>query len=302
MEKDKKINIKRLVILLIVVVALVVGIKLFQSLTGDKAVLKKIGYNKDDISVIMDKLSETDLEKILNMDHQIKLVNILGEKYYLSKNLEKYLNYSNNNTDKSTDDIIAIVNVGADKAWYEDLKTTSLSKGISMLVNKFYALPDDYNPDDIVNISIQYAYDNQTIKEEVYNNYIRMWKAANDEGLVLIVNSSFRTLEQQKKEYDIAGDEYAARPGHSEHQTGLAIDIVTYDIIGNQFEETNEFKWLQNNAHNYGFILRFPKGKEYLTGYNYESWHYRYLGADLATKVYESGLTYDEYYAYYLDN
>ena len=100
---------------------------------------------------------------------------------------------------------------------------------------------------------------------------------------------------------DMSNDDYASRPGFSEHQTGLALDIVTDNIIGNEFENTDEFKWLQENAHLYGFILRYPKDKEYITGYNYESWHYRYVGKELATKIKESGLTYDEYYAYYCE-
>ena len=96
-------------------------------------------------------------------------------------------------------------------------------------------------------------------------------------------------------------DEYAARPDYSEHQSGLALDIITYGASGETFDTTDAFKWLQKNAHKYGFILRYPKDKEDITGYAYESWHYRYLGKDLATKVKKSGLTYDEYYAYYLD-
>ena len=87
-------------------------------------------------------------------------------------------------------------------------------------------------------------------------------------------------------------DTYSARPGHSEHQTGLAFDVGAID---DNFGSTAAGKWLANNAHLYGFIIRYPKGKENITGYKYEPWDIRFLGIDIATKVYESGLTLDEY-------
>ena len=91
------------------------------------------------------------------------------------------------------------------------------------------------------------------------------------------------------------------RAGYSEHQTGLALDIVTYGASMDTFENTDEFKWLSDNAYKYGFILRYPKGKEKLTGYSYESWHYRYVGKDVAKKIHDLDITYDEYYAYYIE-
>jgi LAS superfamily LD-carboxypeptidase LdcB len=87
-------------------------------------------------------------------------------------------------------------------------------------------------------------------------------------------------------------DTFSARPGHSEHQTGLAIDVNSID---DSFAATPESAWLASNAHRYGFIIRYPKGKEHITGYKYESWHIRYLGVDTATAVYNSGLTLEEY-------
>ena len=96
-------------------------------------------------------------------------------------------------------------------------------------------------------------------------------------------------------------DQFAARPDFSEHQTGLALDIFTPGAGMTTFENTKAFKWLKENSYKYGFILRYPEGKEKLTGYSYEPWHYRYLGKDLAKKVYDSGLTFDEYYTYYLE-
>ena len=295
----KKEEIKKIIIIVVCVAVLVTIIMLIKGCDSTKSDLKKIGYSKDEINTIIGKLNDEEINKILNMEYNKNLVSIINEQYYIPYNLDRYLSYANKN--ENIKDVISIVNVGADNEWYTNTKETNVDEGIKMLVNKFHYLKEDYLPDDIVPISNWYAYAGHSTKKGVYDKYVSMWEAANKEGLTLLVNSSYRTFEDQQNEYDMSNDDYASRPGFSEHQTGLALDIVTYDIQGNEFENTDEFKWLQENAHNYGFILRYPKDKEYITGYNYESWHYRYVGKDLATKVKESGLTYDEYYAYYCE-
>ena len=295
----KKDEIKKIIIIVVAVIILISIIMLIKGCDSTKSDLKKKGYSKDEINTIIEKLSDEDITKILNMDYNKNLVSIINEQYYIPYNLDRYLEYSNKN--ENIKDVISIVNVGADSDWYTNTKETNVNEEIKMLVNKFHYLKNDYLPDDIVPISNWYAYEGHSTKKEVYDKYVSMWKAADQQGLRLLVNSSYRTFEDQQNEYDMSNDDYASRPGFSEHQTGLALDIVTDNIIGNEFENTDEFKWLQENAHLYGFILRYPKDKEYITGYNYESWHYRYVGKDLATKVKESGLTYDEYYAYYCE-
>lgn len=300
MEKKLDKNmIKRLVFVVVFVVVVVGIILIIQNSNKTEKALKELGYSKEDITVITEKLSETDIEKVLNMEYNQKLASIISAQYYIPDNLDRYLAYSPKAD--NIDDIISIVNVGADSEWYTNTEETNLDDGIKMLVNKFHYLNEDYLPDDIVPISNWYAYEGHSTKKEVYDHYVSMWNDANEQGLVLLVNSSYRTFEEQQEQYDMSNDDYASRPGYSEHQTGLALDIVSDGVQGNEFENTDEFKWLQENAHKYGFILRYPKDKEYITGYNYESWHYRYVGEELATKVKESGLTYDEYYAYYCE-
>ena len=141
--------------------------------------------------------------------------------------------------------------------------------------------------------------------------YVEMWNAAYADGIYLLALSTYRSKAEQEQEYkyykDYKGEKYAdsiaARPGWSEHQTGLAIDLYSKkDYKADTFDQSETFKWLSENAVKYGFILRYTKGNEDITGYHYESWHYRYLGKELAQKVVDSGLTYDEYYAFYLDN
>ena len=92
-------------------------------------------------------------------------------------------------------------------------------------------------------------------------------------------------------------DTYSARAGHSEHQTGLAIDVSSNNSDMITFEVSPSFKWMKENAHLYGYILRYQKGKEDITGYKYEPWHYRYVGKEIATLLYQTGLTFDEYVA-----
>ena len=97
-------------------------------------------------------------------------------------------------------------------------------------------------------------------------------------------------------------DEIAARPGHSEHQTGLALDIFcTTNSNTKTFKDSEAYQWLLNNAYKYGFILRYPEGKENITGFTFESWHYRYVGTEIATYIYENDITFDEYYAYFTE-
>lgn len=154
-----------------------------------------------------------------------------------------------------------------------------------LIANKTYALPSIYNPGT---------------DDEAYNALDEMQTAAAKEGIVLYVVSGFRDYDTQEEIYNryvsydgkANADRYSARPGHSEHQTGLAFDL---NELEESFGETREGKWLAANAHKYGFIIRYPKGKEHITGYMYEPWHVRYLGKDIATKVYNSGLTLEEY-------
>lgn len=160
-----------------------------------------------------------------------------------------------------------------------------------LFVNKIYGLPSDYYPD---------------LDPEAKRKVDLMIKAAKDEiNKEIIAFSGFRSYNYQKKIYNSSveanGEEYAqrysAKPGHSEHQTGLAFDLggqMKY-WLELEFEDTEEGIWLSENAHRFGFILRYPKDKEHITGYAYEPWHFRYVGEDHASKIYEKEITLEEY-------
>lgn len=154
-----------------------------------------------------------------------------------------------------------------------------------LVVNKTYSIPEDYAPG--IDPEAQAAFD-------------EMESAAADEGISLWIRSGYRSYSYQKQLYEnyaakdgyAEADTYSARPGHSEHQTGLAFDL---NSLSTSFGETAEGKWLAENCWKYGFIIRYPQGKEEITGYQYEPWHVRYLGKDVAKDVYDSGLTLEEY-------
>lgn len=129
------------------------------------------------------------------------------------------------------------------------------------------------------------------------------------ENLTIKAMSTYRSFSYQnnlytayvKKDGEDLANTYSAKPGHSEHQTGLALDVYNETASYTDFENTQEYTWMQKNAYKYGFILRYPKEKEKITGYSYESWHYRYVGFEIAEYIQKHNLTYDEYYMQFLD-
>ena len=164
--------------------------------------------------------------------------------------------------------------------------------GGHIIVNKDYKLPADYNPG---------------LSHEAKKQFDKMQQNALSEGYQLIIVSEFRSYTYQQNLYQNyiqqhgkqEADRFSAPPGHSEHQTGLAIDVATPESAQNSmisFGQTKASAWVRANAHRYGFIVRYPKGKEHITGYMYEPWHLRYLNIDDATKIYKSKLTMEEYY------
>lgn len=154
-----------------------------------------------------------------------------------------------------------------------------------LVVNKTYPLPSTYNPG---------------MNSEAMAAFESMKKAAATDGINLFIVSGFRSYSYQANLYknyvarsgQSEADRFSARPGHSEHQSGLAMDL---NSASSSFAGTKEAIWLANNSYRFGFIVRYPEGKESITGYKYEPWHMRYLGIENAAKVYASGLCLEEY-------
>ena len=293
--------------------------------------LLQLGYSNDDVKVFIDKLEDEEEKDLINRTPQLEedgykefLPYFFKCNYFLYNKLDLYLEeiitkkkdffkYKEPNT-YDYNKLVSIVNSHANEKPYTSDRVSDISKGVAMIANKHYQL-GDYAPDDLVSIDWKYRFGLQNdviqVRQEVYDAYLEMWNAAHEEeDIYLLALSGYRSKAEQEKEYnyykDLKGEAYAdtiaARPGWSEHQTGLAIDIYSKEnSSANTFDTSKTFEWLSNNSYKYGFILRYTKGNDDITGYHYESWHYRYLGKELASKVHDSGLTYDEYYAFYLD-
>ena len=314
MYSKRKLNYKLIFTIIVIIIAIAAGTigikKYIDYRNSNEFKLKQIGYNETEIKDIT-KLKDNQIKAILKKKYNRLNIKFIRQKYFITNNLDRYIKYYNNHKDDKISHIVSIVNVCADEDYYDKdtVKKTDISKKELMLVNKFNYLDENYAPDDIVKVSVQFAYGDNEIKKEVYEKFRSMYNDAKKEGLYLIITSSYRDYNFQKELWDSyanqKGDEWAdsvsARAGYSEHQTGYTLDIVTYKANMSSFEKTDEFKWLQDNAYKYGFILRYPKDKEDITGYSYESWHYRYVGKDVATKIKKLGITFDEYYAYFIE-
>lgn len=229
--------------------------------------------------------------------------------YYKEEYEERYKNYQEKNPNLSEEDVITRVNIGLDYPYYTNTKKTKDLNKIYILTNKYLYMPNNYVPDHLEVIDSKYTNGTKKLVAEAKIKFEEMAEDASLEGYRIRIISAYRSYEYQKGLYDSyvekdgtqQADTYSARPGYSEHQTGLVIDIDNGVIDYNHFENTKEFNWMQENAYQYGFILRYPKGKENITGYTYESWHYRYVGAKIATYIRENNITFDEYYVRFID-
>ena len=235
-----------------------------------------------------------------------QLKNIQNElDYFNEEYIDRYLSYKNNHKKLTINQVIKDVNMNLDQKEYENSYPTKEKKEDLILVNKYYYLSPDCIPNNLETISINYARSNMRLVSSAKNAFEEMAQAAEKDGLKIIAMSTYRSYNYQqnlynryvKKDGKEKADTYSARPGYSEHQTGLAVDICNETEDYTNFESTQEFVWMNNNAHNYGFILRYPKGKENETKYQYESWHYRYVGIEVAKYIHEHNISFEEYHA-----
>ena len=251
-----------------------------------QVVAKKINTNK-----------EIKLNKLDNIDQEIN--------YFNMNYLDRYVLYKENHKEMPTKQVIKDVNMQLDKEVYKDsLKATNLNT-TKVLVNKHYYLENNYVPDNLETISTRFALSNMKMVNIAKTAFEEMASTAKKENLNIIAMSCYRSYDYQVNLYNKyvrsdgqeKADTYSGRPGHSEHQTGLAVDVYNGKENYTNFEKTKEFEWMNKHAHEFGFILRFPKDKESETGYIYESWHYRYVGKEIAQYIKEHNISYEEYYA-----
>ena len=242
---------------------------------------------------------------------KLSLLNNIDKKidYFHYNYLDRYLDYQKKYPNLSDIDIVTRVNLGLDQPFYQNTKPSNELNKITILVNKYTYLPEDYVPNNLTKVSNLFSTSTRELVYEAKEAFEKMAAQAQEDGYTIRVISAYRSYHYQKGLYDNyvsrdgidIADTYSARPGYSEHQTGLVVDIDNGKLDFNHFEDTEEFHWMENNAYLYGFILRYPKGKEDITGYDYEAWHYRYVGKEIASFIQQNNLTFDEYYVRYIE-
>ena len=199
--------------------------------------------------------------------------------------------------------IIYFIFVSKSNKFYKNIKLIKNPDDFLVLVNKNNKLYSKYKPKDLEIINLKYSNKDKYLRKEAKEAFEKLSDDASKLNLSIIAVSTFRSYSYQKNLYldyvNKKGKEYAdacsARPGHSEHQTGLALDVMGSNKDYNKFDESKEFNWMINNAYKYGFILRYPKGKEHITGFKYEPWHYRYVGKEAAKIIHDKNITLEEY-------
>lgn len=192
----------------------------------------------------------------------------------------------------------------ADESVPDDLDSPD---SITVIVNKLRALPADYTPDDLVELSSDFTEGSQQLRQEAAEEAEAMFAAAQEDNIALQAISSFRSYDYQQELYDSYLEQYgdghtngmSARPGHSEHQTGLALDVDSADgehTLQTSFGQTEAGQWLADHAHEHGFVIRYPDGAQDITGFQYEPWHLRYFGEQYSTQIFEnSGIAEEQF-------
>ena len=259
------------------------------------------------INTIKDKQKENEKVELSPKEKKLLQLKNIHKKidYFNDSYLNRYIYYQENNPTLSTKQVIKDVNMNLDLIHYEDKIPARNLNDKFILVNKYYYLEEDYVPNDLEELNKQYALNNMKMVKDAKEAFETMSKDAKKEGLKIIAMSTYRDYAYQttlynnyvKQDGKEAADTYSGRPGFSEHQTGYAVDVYNDDEQYTNFHLTKEFKWMQEHAKEYGFILRFPENKEKETGYQYESWHYRYVGIDIAKYITDKDITLEEYHA-----
>ncbi len=250
--------------------------------------------------------NDIDLINLSKSDNETTL-KLLEEKYFIKKNLKRYLNYYSSHSKLSLTEIVKRVNSNIDEKFYTDVKSTDLTKGNLLICNKYNKLSESYVPENLVTISSTYSSAGARLVKEAAEAFEYMCKDAANYGQTIRAygDNGYRSYSYQKDLYNYYAnaygtadaDEISARPGYSEHQSGYAIDVM---VNGSKYNTNHQLDWLMANSYKYGFIYRYQEPIEYITGYQNEPWHYRYVGKEVAQFIHDEGVTFEEYYAYFV--
>lgn len=258
------------------------------------------GATQDDFQYLIDhKYTASDIEPYRKVEG------------YKLQNLEGYMNAYN--TYKNYNYAVCITNypfIISSNGEPETKYTITNPSNLLTLVKKGFYLPEDYEP-ELVDPEIPVAPDCQNPKmtKETSDALTKMYRAAKQEGLELVVNSAYRSYQTQVEtmadfvaRYNTQyANEYVAQPGASEHQTGLGVDLTSQSVVEGKritFGDTEEYRWVIKNCAKFGFIIRFEDGTDGITGIAHEPWHLRYVGEDVAKEIQKNGWTFEEYCLY----
>ncbi len=296
--KKKKLRLKKknFLIFITCIILIITSIYYGFSLLTTPKSTKKETLSTKKVAKVSKTKKELKLEKLNNIDQKID--------YFNYDYIDRYIKYKEENKDLNIKQIITEVNIGLDNPYYTNTKPSKDLNKSYILVNKYNYLDKNYIPQNLEEINTQYARDGMKLVNYAKEAFEKLAKDAKKEDLSIIAMSTYRSYNYQvnlynryvKEDGKEAADTYSGRPGFSEHQSGLAVDVYNGKEDYTNFENTKEFEWMQENAYKYGFILRFPKDKTKQTGYEYESWHYRYVGIEIATYIHKHNLSFEEYY------
>lgn len=235
---------------------------------------------------------------------------VIEDKFFMLSRAERYYQYMKKNPGKNARDVVAAVNCNCDYQYYTNVIDTDLSKGYLVINNKYNVLSRDYVPSNLVTVDEKYSDVGARLEKKAYEAFVKMCDAAEEDGFLIVIkgDNGYRSYNYQAVLYNMyaswygvdGADECSARPGYSEHQTGLAVDTLVKDGGKGTYNFNDQYRWLMDHCWEYGFIERYEAGKEFYTGYQEEQWHYRYVGEEVSKQIRELGITFDEYYAFYV--
>ena len=289
------------VLVLLVTVKSCQGIVYYNS---DECKIHRLGYPIEEAQLLVSTLSNSQVDSLIaRQEHDTMAIPVIQARYFIADNFDRYLAFHKKDTTSAPlSNIIALVNIGADQDRETCAVPCDTSKGQLMLVNGRHYLDESYGPDSLATFNKRYCYEEQRALPVVVDAFMAMQQACKEQtGAQLMVNSAHRSFQQQISMHKRSAKGYAAHAGYSEHQTGLAIDVTSLEHpMRWPFDKSEECAWMHEHCHEYGFILRYPKRQSRIFGFAYEPWHLRYVGTEVARRIHDEDITFDEYYAYYL--
>lgn len=297
MKRKKKLKTKNFLVFIIIIILIITSI------------IYGINKSKNNNTSSKESNKIENKDKVNNTKELTKLEKAKKDlDYYKDEYENDYKEYREKNKDLSIEKVITNVNIGLNYDYYTHTKATEDLNTNTILVNKYNYLTEDYVPENLQTVDKKYSSKTLQLVDYAKEAFEELSEAAAKENYTVLAMSSYRSYQYQYNLYNRyvstdgveAADTYSARPGYSEHQTGLAVDVYNGKEDFTNFEKTKEYNWMQDNAYKFGFILRFPKDKVLETGYQYESWHYRYVGKEIAKYIHDNNLCFEEYYATHL--